>query len=266
MGKFDGILICSDIDGTLNCKGDTFAVNKEAVQYFTANGGKFAFATGRMADHIHQETFENIANAPVCLCNGSIVYDPVKRIVLHKALPTLTVGEILEETAPYLKNQIGRLHLYHPDLEGETQTFEYHQLDLLTPEIKKLYSYKYLFYFPEPENAENCKQFLCHSKKLQNHWIAKSWPKGVEVNSLNGTKGTALDYIKQSLGNIHTAIGIGDYENDIPLLMHADIGVAVGNAVPELKAVADLIVKPGTEYAVKDLIERLDKGEVILKK
>ena len=67
-----------------------------------------------------------------------------------------------------------------------------------------------------------------------------------------------MKFIKNYLGNIHTSVGVGDYENDISLLNDADIGVAVGNATDELKKVADIIVKPASEYAIKDLIEILE--------
>ena len=49
MKKFDGILICTDLDGTL-LNGDS-AVSKEnldAIEYFKAEGGIFTFITGRM--------------------------------------------------------------------------------------------------------------------------------------------------------------------------------------------------------------------------
>lgn len=50
LGKFDGILICSDIDGTIlenSTFGSIFEKNAEAVKHFTDNGGRFTFITGR---------------------------------------------------------------------------------------------------------------------------------------------------------------------------------------------------------------------------
>lgn len=79
----------------------------------------------------------------------------------------------------------------------------------------------------------------------------------MEFNAANATKGHALRFIKEYLGNIHTAVGIGDYENDIPLIKMADIGAAVGNAMDCVKRCADLVVKSNKEGAVRDLIEKL---------
>ena len=49
MGKFDGILICTDLDGTV-LKNDK-SISKEtldAIEYFKSEGGRFTVVTGRM--------------------------------------------------------------------------------------------------------------------------------------------------------------------------------------------------------------------------
>ena len=48
MKKFQGMLLLSDMDGTiLNDKKEISQENKDAVRYFTENGGYFSLATGR---------------------------------------------------------------------------------------------------------------------------------------------------------------------------------------------------------------------------
>ncbi len=57
------------------------------------------------------------------------------------------------------------------------------------------------------------------------------------------TKGTGLSAALAGLGiSPHDAAGIGDAENDHSLLNACEIGVAVANAVPALKAHADLVL------------------------
>ena len=49
MGKFNGILICTDLDGTLlDNEKHVSKENIEAIEYFKKNGGLFTFLTGRM--------------------------------------------------------------------------------------------------------------------------------------------------------------------------------------------------------------------------
>ena len=58
MGKFDGILLCTDLDETLLTTDKKVSKeNYDAIEYFKKEGGKFTFITGR----VHQ-TSEEIFN------------------------------------------------------------------------------------------------------------------------------------------------------------------------------------------------------------
>ena len=49
MKKFDGILFCTDLDGTLLESDHKISKeNIEAIRYFQSEGGLFTFLTGRM--------------------------------------------------------------------------------------------------------------------------------------------------------------------------------------------------------------------------
>lgn len=50
MGKFDGILLCTDLDDTLLTTDKRVSdENSKAIEYFKSEGGLFTFATGRGA-------------------------------------------------------------------------------------------------------------------------------------------------------------------------------------------------------------------------
>lgn len=51
-------------------------------------------------------------------------------------------------------------------------------------------------------------------------------------------------------------IGIGDGHNDFPLLMACGLKVAMGNAVEDLKAIADYVAPTADEDGVADVIEK----------
>ena len=112
------------------------------------------------------------------------------------------------------------------------------------------------------EAEEDLAAFKAHCRKLplfKNTYIANSWNTGLEFNSLDGTKGSAIKFIKDFLPHIHTCVAIGDYENDIPMLKAADIAVCVGDGSKEVKEKADLIVANAKEGAVADLIRILEE-------
>ena len=52
-GKFSGILLCSDLDGTLTSDGRTISdSNLDAIRYFESEGGYFTIVSGRFPTHI----------------------------------------------------------------------------------------------------------------------------------------------------------------------------------------------------------------------
>lgn len=64
----------------------------------------------------------------------------------------------------------------------------------------------------------------------------------VEFYSENTNKGSGIEILMEELGiPREETMGIGDLENDIPLLQTCGIGVAVQNAVPKVKEAADYI-------------------------
>ena len=76
MGKFDGVLICTDLDGTLYRKDKTISEeNKEAIEYFKREGGYFTFITGRMP-YYSLDAFNSVRpNVPFGCINGGGLYD-----------------------------------------------------------------------------------------------------------------------------------------------------------------------------------------------
>jgi len=59
-------------------------------------------------------------------------------------------------------------------------------------------------------------------------------------------------------------ICIGDHANDLPMLRAADVAVAVGNALPEVKAAADIVIGPNTEDSVARFVYDHIDGDISL--
>ena len=74
--KFQGILLCTDLDGTLI--GDDGRISREnlrAIEYFKREGGLFTFVTGR-ASHATRALIDAVhPNAPIGCLNGAGIYD-----------------------------------------------------------------------------------------------------------------------------------------------------------------------------------------------
>ena len=79
MGKFDGIFICTDLDGTLI--GSDHRISKEnldAIEYFKREGGAFTFVTGRVPMTTGEFCEAVRPNVPIGCINGGAVFDHIK--------------------------------------------------------------------------------------------------------------------------------------------------------------------------------------------
>lgn len=79
-----------------------------------------------------------------------------------------------------------------------------------------------------------------------------------EINERGVTKGSAVAFVLEHLGiDPADAIGIGDSWNDAPMFEAVGTSVAMGNAGPELQALADHVTAPVLEDGVARALGRL---------
>lgn len=80
---------------------------------------------------------------------------------------------------------------------------------------------------------------------------------GIVISSALATKQHGIFEVAKILGiKTREIIGVGDSYNDFPLLMACGLKVAMGNAVSELKAIADYIAPSVEDDGVVDVINK----------
>ncbi|MCX9085469.1 MAG: phosphoglycolate phosphatase [Candidatus Methanoperedens sp.] len=86
----------------------------------------------------------------------------------------------------------------------------------------------------------------------------------IHIKSKKINKGTGLKRIAQMMGiDARDFVAIGDSPNDIEMIKAAGLGVAVGNAHPDLKEAAGLVTKGEHGAGVKEVLGELRKrGEI----
>lgn len=78
----------------------------------------------------------------------------------------------------------------------------------------------------------------------------------MEIFPSGVTKGTALSTICRKLDIcMEETVAFGDQELDIPMIEVAGMGIAMGNAIPELKEMADFVTKSNNEAGVAYALE-----------
>jgi hydroxymethylpyrimidine pyrophosphatase-like HAD family hydrolase len=100
---------------------------------------------------------------------------------------------------------------------------------------------------------------LTHIPTISAHKTSSYTPNKVHVgvSHASATKQHGILEVAQILG-IETSeiIGVGDSHNDFPLLMACGLKVAMGNAVEDLKAIADYVAPSVEEDGIVDVIEK----------
>ncbi|WP_158212360.1 HAD family hydrolase [Natranaerobius trueperi] len=92
--------------------------------------------------------------------------------------------------------------------------------------------------------------------------ITQSKSTFLEITHSEANKGNAVSFLAKKHGvSLENTLAIGDSLNDIPMVKKAGLGVAVANARPQLKEVADTIVGSNEESGVAQALTRFVLSE-----
>ena len=252
MGKYDGILLMSDWDGTLSTGGTVTEENSRAIRDFQAEGGLFTLCSGR--NYTHFDKFKALVqpNAPICAYNGALIVDTDGTVLRESFL-----GEdALEAAREIVRSGIftSRLVIYTRE-NGEPADCDMTDFQENPEKYSKMHHYKLVFVGRDEEETLRGKA-LAEKLIPEGYFAARSWATGLEILKCSASKGCALQFMKSRLG-AELAVAAGDYENDAEMLRAADIGYAVANAVPSVKDAADRITVPASESAIARIISEL---------
>ena len=263
-------LIASDVDGTLLDDNEAITQRtREAVHAAVAAGATFVLATGRPPRWI-APVVDALGFAPIAVCaNGAVVYDPATdRVMSARALAPEVLGELAEivtrvipgaglaverigasahdAATPQFVSSPGYEHAWlNPDNTEVSLT------DLLSAPAVKLLIRK------AGARSDDMAAVLAKYVGVEGD-ITYSTNNGlVEVVPVGTSKATGVDEVARPLGiTAQDVVAFGDMPNDVPLLVWAGHGVAMGNAHAEALAAADEITAPNTDDGVARVLER----------
>lgn len=247
MGRFDGYLLCADLDGTfLNRGGQLIERNLEALRHYVEEGGLFTLATGRSPSYIAGEYQQKIPMNTYLICfNGAVIYDQAQKKNLYETHVERAPLETLFQEKSALFD--GVKQYFHTDA-GTRLSYE---------DTKGEGIYKCVFAFAHRDLCLQAKSAL-EEAYGDVFTFNRSWPQGLELLGKGSDKGAAVQALRAMLGEtIRTLVCVGDFENDLPMLRIADIGYAVDNALPEVKAAADRVTVSCSEGAIGAILEDL---------
>lgn len=252
MGKFDGILIASDFDGTVAVDGIVSPENHRAIDYFMENGGMFTLATGRAPAFIGNIGIN--MNLPLICINGTVIYDRDNNKYLRNYTfdrKYITIAKEVVSMEEVLRVSVFSLNEF-PYTPPKPEDFDY-----FDKPINKI-----VFVFKDEASCLRAKAYL---KEKYSHLFCfeRSWNTGLEMRSVDSGKGKCLKYLKELCG-ASVAIGVGDYENDTSLIESADISYCPESSHPDILKLADRVTVSCKDHAVAKIIyeleEKIEKG------
>ena len=251
MGKFDGILLCTDLDGTYMHDGTVCADNAEYVDYFEKHGGLFTVVTGRLYPYV-ASLAGPAPNVPVISHQGAVLYDRQKGEVLEdRPLPKGfdEVNEFILSLGPFEAVNMSQLSRTVQRRKGE-------------PFDESAAYYKGVTNCPTREDAA----FLHKSLREQfgdRYEVYFGWSTGIEYLAKGVGKGSALLSLRTRLGSAaKTVYAFGDSESDTTMFRTADVGCAVENASEVTKEAADIVLCNYKNGALAQFIRALDAGKI----
>ena len=271
MGKFDGILICTDLDGTLLRDDKTVSEkNLEAIEYFKSEGGCFTIVTGRM--YFFASGICDIVkpNCPIGCINGGAVYDySVGKYVWRKELKD-DVKELVQyiaDNVPTAGIQLNAFERIWFCRENEVMK-EFRRLTGVPKLSEGIYEVDEplakIVFGDDEDGILRIKQLLDSHPRADEFDFIRSEKYLYEILPKGINKGVSLCKIAEHLGiDMRKTVAVGDYNNDIGMLKAAGCGVAVSNATEDTKNAADYITISNMEDAVAAVIFDIENGKIL---
>lgn len=254
MKKFQGILICSDWDGTLHSELGVLEKDINSIRYFQENGGLFTICSGRPLEYLSDFFSEVKPNTYVITLNGAIIISPDTKEILHKGYleaPAFNVALKLVSAVPGIQKVMVYID---DDVLRHPQTRDEYINNVCN--IKKQNAFKIVLLSKTKEDIDLAK-LLINYNELGDHIAVCSWSTGLEIIHKNNAKDLATQRVKEATGS-KLLVTVGDFENDIDMLKYADISYAVGNASDYVKSFAKRVTCPVTEGAISSIIAELE--------
>lgn len=269
MGKFSGVLICTDLDGTLYRNDKTISCeNREAIEYFKREGGYFTFITGRMP-YYSMDAYRAVnPNVPFGCVNGGGVYDgETDKYVWTCDMPdsVIELVECIDEKFPNVGIQVCGFEKTWFSKENELMAKFRKNTNLpnIVLDYRKVKEpiAKIIFGSECDEEITAIEETLREHRLATNFDFIRSEKTLFEILPKGVNKGLALTKLIEYL-NIDSdkTVAVGDYNNDIGMFEVARYGIAVSNACPEARGAADFVTVSNEEHAIARVIFDLENG------
>ena len=241
-----------DIDGTLvSFRTHTVPEStRKALKQLRAQGIKLFIATGRpklLINNLSDLDFDGYVTL-----NGAYCFTADQHDIYKGSIPRCDI----ERLARYCQNHDYPFVFVHDnewfitrvnsDVEEISRLINI-PVPPVQPIEKALHSeiLQTMGYFKTEADDEIFREILPHCEPMRWH------PLFADIIAKGNSKSQGIDEVIAYYGiKLEETMAFGDGGNDIPMLKHAGIGIAMGNAAPEIQAVADYVTTSVDENGI----------------
>ncbi len=270
-------LLALDVDGTLfNTDGKVTAASIEAIQKAQEKGVQVVLASGRDYEGLPWDQLKDVSIDYVLTCNGAAIYRTRDRECLREECldkeQMIPVFEFILSREVYLSVFINGAnytptqcfpyveHMELPDYVKHNLSTKINRMEDMIGYLKEhdasIQKATLNFQFREGEyfNREEVKNYL---EACPNINLVDGGFSNLEFTKAGVSKATGLHMLAEYLGvPMEQVLAVGDSGNDVEMLQAAGIGVAMGNALDSVKAVANDVTRTNDEDGVAAVIEK----------
>ncbi len=249
-------LIVFDIDGTL--VNETDQIGEDTIRYVNElqkDGVNFSFASGRQHSALlhHAETLG--IRTPIISLDGTLIKSHPEGVKIYKSsVPEKYVKKAINFADKYLL-KIALCHeesIYFDEQNSGVQSLlekygaKYQEVKSYDNFVSETLELVITGDYRDSMKHVNQKFQFPYSFGLQTSFYKSRSHGGVyylEIRKKGGSKGKALKKLCKHLGiSIHHTAVLGDWFNDRSLFETKALKIAMGNAVPDIKRMADYIL------------------------
>lgn len=262
MGQFRLAVI--DVDGTLIERGKAVSPTVcDAIARAQQQGVRVTLASGRMFPLLEPLVEKLSLRSPVICYGGALIVDPVSRQAIYqRGVPLDLAREVI--LAARSRDLAARVYLGDRVFVDRMDPAAFNYESLLRVQataVGDLLDFlredpTHLAIDAPPERTRSLVEEMRQAFHPRLH-VTTGHPLLTEFSHPSVHKGSALRWLARQL-NVprHEVLAIGDDWNDLEMLRYAGLGVAVGNAHPDVLAIAGEVVPSVADDGVAFALER----------
>lgn len=262
--KYKNYVIYTDLDGTLlNDEKEVSQQNREAIERFIEDGGKFAIATGRAFEAIEKYIDGLKLEIPSIVYNGGMIYDCESKRLIKEHVLEDNKKEVIYKLVKDCSNLGIEIYcgkdIYVFNNNGMSERPATKLLNIIYDMPENLFELKWnkVLLVGEIEFMDKLQSIF---KERYNVDVIRSGDKFLEILPNNISKGQALkEIIDLYKLDRKKVIAVGDNMNDAEMLTECGISFCPDNASKEVKEYADYITVNNNMGVIKAIVNFLDK-------